>query len=236
MKKNRPVLLIILLISILLNIIIAVYFLYKIFITPSEKTISPKSQESYYLGLDKIFEKLPNDSNEIIFIGNSLTQYFKVGELFQDYNIKNRGISGDITKGILNRINEIVESSPEKIFIQIGINDLGKGYNIGEIICNYNAIISKIKNTSPNTRIYIQSLLPVRKENKFYNNINHKIIELNQQIKEIASREGLPYIDLHSKFVYKGELNPLYSFNDGLHLNGDGYLLWKKVVKEYVYE
>ena len=48
-------------------------------------------------------------------------------EFFQNSNIKNRGISGDITEGILYRISEITESQPLQVFLMIGTNDLAKG-------------------------------------------------------------------------------------------------------------
>ena len=48
-------------------------------------------------------------------------------EIFQNQNIKNRGISGDVTEGILYRITEITDSNPLKIFLMIGTNDLAQG-------------------------------------------------------------------------------------------------------------
>lgn len=184
----------------------------------------------YYLGRNEVFEKLPNTENEIIMVGNSLTHHFEWHEMFRDVNIINRGIGGDITQGVSQRLNEILESKPLKIFIEIGINDIARGFPIDSIYGNYEKIIQTIKERCPQTKIYIESVLPAKEE---WNNL---ALELNQRIKEYGLQNGVPYIDLYSKFVMGNKLNPKYDCGDGVHLSGDGYLLWCSCIKEYVYE
>ncbi len=72
--------------------------------------------------------------------------------VISDNRIKNRGISADVTEGVLLRIDEVTDSKPLKIFIMIGINDLAFGYSKKEILQNFKAIINKIKNDSPKTK------------------------------------------------------------------------------------
>ncbi|NJM15564.1 MAG: hypothetical protein HC896_09530 [Bacteroidales bacterium] len=76
---------------------------------------------SYYISRNEVFTKLPNDTNEIIMLGNSLTHNFEWHEVFTDINIKNRGINGDITKGIIQRLREVVESQPKKYLLRLGL-------------------------------------------------------------------------------------------------------------------
>jgi lysophospholipase L1-like esterase len=62
----------------------------------------------------------------IVFLGDSITDFFRVNEFFPGVYVINRGISGDTTDGVLNRLAESVyELSPSKIFLMIGTNDLG---------------------------------------------------------------------------------------------------------------
>src|SRR5688572_792456 len=82
-----------------------------------------KPSVPYFLNRQQVFRLLPNDSDEIIFAGNSHAHNFEVAELFKLPNIKNRGINGDNSLGLLERLDEITESKPKKIFIEIGIND-----------------------------------------------------------------------------------------------------------------
>lgn len=185
---------------------------------------------TYYLGRNEVFEKLPNTENEIILVGNSLTHNFEWHEIFRDVNIINRGIGGDITKGVLQRLDEIVESKPLKIFIEIGINDIAKGFPIDTIYNNYVKIIQTIKLRSPETKVYIQSVLPT---SEAWDKI---IVDFNQRIKDYGLQNSIPYIDLYSKFVSGKKLNPKYDCGDSVHLSGEGYLLWCSLIKPYVYE
>jgi hypothetical protein len=61
------------------------------------------------------FRSLPNEANEIIFLGDSITDGCNWSEMFHDLRVKNRGISADITDGVLDRLDEVVESKPLKI-------------------------------------------------------------------------------------------------------------------------
>jgi len=61
---------------------------------------------------------------DIVFLGNSITQDDNWDSLFNNHAFYNRGISGDVTDGVLQRLGEIVYVKPTAVFIEIGINDL----------------------------------------------------------------------------------------------------------------
>jgi len=190
---------------------------------------------AYYYHKKEHFESLPNTENEIIFLGNSITDNSEWWELFSDTHVKNRGIGGDDTDGILERLDEVTESSPSKIFIMIGTNDLSNGKSVEYIVENYRKIIACIKHSTPDTKIYIQSILPTD-DAVHYTRRNADIIRINELLKQIASENRLVYIDLFTLFRLENDkLNPAYSI-DGLHLNGKGYLVWKDAIIKYVKE
>ena len=187
----------------------------------------------FYQDKKSHFESLPKSEAEIIFLGDSLTDLCEWSEIFRNDRIKNRGICGDTTDGILNRITNIVESKPQKIFIMISINDLNQGREIKTISDNYKQILDIFKSQIPETKIYLQSVLPV---NKRFNKaeINEKVVQLNAKLKEFAQEFSVQYIDLFSYFLDKNnELDARYTL-DGVHLNGEGYLLWKQVIEKDV--
>jgi len=192
-----------------------------------------KAMKAYYYHKKENFETFPDTENEIIFLGNSITDGCEWAELFQNPNIKNRGIGGDDTDGILERLDEVTNSKPAKIFIMIGTNDLAFGKNVEYIVENYKKIISNIQETSPQTKIYIQSELPT--DDAIHNTRkNSDLIAINNQLIEISKENNLIYIDLFSLFVNdQNKMNPKYSL-DGLHINGEGYLLWKEAIAKYV--
>ncbi len=193
----------------------------------------------YYLHSKSMFESLPNTADEIIFLGNSITDGCNWTELFSDLRVKNRGISGDVTEGVLNRLDEVTESNPSKVFIMIGINDLARGMAKKEILDNYEIILNRILEASPNTKIYIESILPVNeKYGKFKNHYSKadSIVVLNNNLENLAERKGQTYIDLFSSFIdSEGKLKDEFT-EDGLHLNGKAYQLWKSLVEKFVYE
>jgi len=194
-----------------------------------------KAMKAYYYHKKENFETLPNTENEVIFLGNSITDGCEWSELFQNPNVKNRGIGGDDTDGILERLSEVTESHPAKIFIMIGTNDLAYGKSVDYILDNYRKIIDTIQAQSPQTTLYIQSALPT--EDAIHTTRkNTDLMEINQLLKLLAEEKNLTYIDLFSLFAREdNKMNPEYSL-DGLHINGQGYLMWKKVIQQYINE
>ena len=181
------------------------------------------------------FNSFAHSKNDVIFLGNSITANTNWNELLEMPNAHNRGISGDITYGVLERLNEVINGRPKKVFILIGINDITRNIPDNNILANYERIIKRIKTGSPNTKIYFYTLLPVNKtftQLKNQDNTDKHIYAVNEGLKKITEKEKITLIDIHTPFMdaegrLKKELTP-----DGLHLNADGYQLWKKILKE----
>ena len=194
-----------------------------------------RAMKSYYYHRKEQFEMLPDTEHEIIFLGNSITDQAEWHEIFNNLDVKNRGIGGDDTDGILERLDEVVSSHPEKIFLMIGTNDLAYGKSVDHVLGNYKTILDRITAGSPLTKVYIQSVLPT--EDAIHTTrSNADIILINSQLQEICKQRGLIYIDLFTPFATGDhKLNLDYSI-DGLHLNGKGYMLWKEHIKKYVEE
>lgn len=192
-----------------------------------------RAVKAYYYHKKEHFEKLPDTENEIIFLGDSITDNAEWAELFGNTpRIKNRGIGGDDTDGVLERLGEVMASSPDKVFIMIGTNDLAYGKTKEYVVRNYRKIIERIMEESPDTEIYVQSVLPVD-EAVHYTRPNTDIDYINERLQELSDELDLTYINLADVFEKAGKLNPEYSI-DGLHLNGEGYEIWKEQIREYV--
>lgn len=197
-----------------------------------------RKYSTFYEQRATLFEELPVTSKDIIFLGNSITNGCEWSELFQNKNVKNRGISGDVCMGVYDRLEPIVKGEPAKIFLLIGINDVSRGASVDEIISKIEMIIHKIKSESPKTKLYLQSILPVNDCYGMFNGHTSRwelVKQINDLLKPLAVKEAITYIDLYSRFVdgQTGKMNPEYT-NDGVHLLGKGYLLWRDIVKPYV--
>lgn len=189
--------------------------------------------KAYYYHRKEHFESLPDTPNEIIFLGNSITDGAEWAELFGNPNVKNRGIGGDDTDGVLERLAEVTSSQPDKIFMMIGTNDLAYGKTVDHVVENHKKIIAQIEKDSPETKIFIQSVLPCE-DAVHTTRPNDKIREINRQLIELCKSQDLIYIDLDPAFSDEnGKLNKKYSI-DGLHVNGAGYLIWKEILEKYI--
>lgn len=183
------------------------------------------------------FESFPNASTDIVFLGNSITARGDWSELLGRNDVRNRGISGDITFGVLQRLSEVTEGHPAKVFILIGINDISRNIPDTVILGNYYKIVHRIKQESPETKIYFQTLLPVNKDfNKFKNHYGKDahILWLNEQIKIMGQKEKIQIIDLYPHFLDKDK-KLIGDFTvDGLHINIKGYHVWREVLQPYL--
>ncbi|MDC6386401.1 sialate O-acetylesterase [Flagellimonas taeanensis] len=182
------------------------------------------------------FKIYPDTTEDIIFLGNSITARAQWNELLQLPQAKNRGISGDTTFGILERLDEVTEGQPAQIFILIGINDISRNFPDEEIIQNYETIITRIQKESPKTRLVVQTILPVNSSfgeyERHYNKDGH-IAKVNEGIRQLAKKYGLTLIDIHPLFLDdSGSLKAEYT-DEGLHLNEKGYLHWAEILRPY---
>lgn len=231
--KNSRLLSIMLAGSILINCAIALFLFKKLYDIYPQPT-KTNNGISYFLNRQQYFEVFPKDSNSIVFLGNSLTQNFEVTELLKDLRIKNRGIYGDFTAGVLNRITPIIQSHPQKVFIEIGLNDLLHNIPRDTVLRNYEKLIDTLQGGG--SKVYVQSLLPISNTGEAANlpHINDDIRFLNEKLKQYALAHNATYVDLYARFALNGTINAKYFITDGEHLNGEGYLLWAELVKPHV--
>jgi len=180
--------------------------------------------------------KLPNTEAEIIFAGDSLIAAGPWSEFYTP--IKNRGIGGETTLGLLDRLDELTESQPRKIFLLIGTNCLAADIPVAVIVGNYRKILERIHKESPRTQVFIISVLPVNQrlpKGPFQDNAT--IRELNGQLGGLARQfEGVAYLDVFDALTdTRGDLREDLT-TDGLHLNIDGYLILARLLEGQVVE
>jgi len=182
------------------------------------------------------FKSYPNSEKDIIFLGNSITDYTDWNELLQLPEARNRGISGDITFGVLQRLTEVTEGKPAKVFILIGINDIARNIPDSIILNNYKKIIEKIQAESPHTKIYFNNLLPVNNSfpDRAHFNKDEHIANVNAGLWELCVKKKITLINIHDLFLDENKKLDKQLTYDGLHLNADGYKLWSQILKPYI--
>lgn len=221
-----------LIISIAINCLIVAFFvgkrLYWSYGPPAAAGVS--NYETQIKGKYSAFNDLRVDSGDIVFIGNSLVEGFRINEYFPGKKIKNRGVGGSETIHLIDKLPGIVRKKPGKLFIEIGVNDIVKGQSSETILENLKQIISIARKESPLTKIYVHSLLPTTDEYTIYNDVIRKY---NSQLEPYCASNGIDYIGLYNLFENKGRLNGALTY-DGIHLNDKGYAIWVNAIKGHI--
>jgi lysophospholipase L1-like esterase len=170
-------------------------------------------------------------TKNLIFIGDSLTQWFDWNRRFPDYQVHNLGISGETVEGLLGRRDRIRSQieEPAHIFLMTGINNIANGQS--DIIAPYRELVRNLTTWYKQSTIVLQSILPVTLEWTS----NDVIKNANRQIEQLASEQGAEYLDIYSLFVdEKGNPRPGYLSDDGVHLAAKGYKAWADEVERFL--
>jgi lysophospholipase L1-like esterase len=154
------------------------------------------------------------------FVGDSITAAGAWQDWFSDVEARNYGVDGDTTAGLLERLDEIIESDPQTVVLLIGTNDLAERRSIERIVRNIESALVRLHQELPDARILLQSVLPRGKE--YAENVR----EINRHIWQFAATQRVHYLDLWPLMAdADGELKAEFS-DDRLHLNEAGYDAW----------
>jgi lysophospholipase L1-like esterase len=177
-----------------------------------------------------LYAQYPVTASDIVFLGDSITDGACWDEMFPGLPVKQRGINADTTVGVLRRLDPILEGRPAAIFLLIGTNDLPWRviHNAPSILKTYEQILDRCKDISPETRVFVQSILP--RHPRFA----PSILNINRRLVEMAQSHGYTYIDLFPHFAdCKNGLRKDLT-NDNLHLLAAGYDLWVKLLTPHL--
>ena len=179
--------------------------------------------------------------NQIVLVGDSITELFNM-ELFDEFckaygvNIYNRGISGDTSDRLLERLDEnVLNINPKAVVLLIGINDLTACADVEYVAGNIKNAVERIKKNNPNTVVVLQAVYPVNTKMNRYRMLRkaeQKIGLLNGQIKNIADEYSSEYIDLTDKL---SDSNSMFSSDltyDGLHPTAKGFSVVAKEIAD----
>lgn len=193
----------------------------------------------FYEQRASLFDILPVDSTSIVFLGNSITNGCEWHELLGMPNVLNRGISGDVVGGVDDRLASVITGCPSKIFLMIGVNDIGQNLSADSIADATEALVGRIRRESPSTAVYVQSVLPINDTYGRFKGIEGKgetVKAVNTLVKPRIEALGATWINLYDSFADENGMLRRDLTNDGLHLLGSGYALWRSIVMPYVKE
>ncbi|MDT3404916.1 GDSL-type esterase/lipase family protein [Mucilaginibacter terrae] len=178
----------------------------------------------------KVFKADPLKLHDIVFLGNSITrQGGDWDKRLGNKAIRNRGIAGDVTDGVIARLGEIFYVKPTAVFIEIGINDLyNPKLDPQRTAININSIAERIKQQSPETRIFVQTVFPT--SHVFLRN---NISETNKILRQLHKPKVYTIIETHQLFADSADLMKKEYTKDGVHLTEKGYQVWVDHLRKF---
>ena len=181
--------------------------------------------DPYYKHKVTQFEMLKDRSDaKIVMLGDSITDEGEWSELWGKV-VQNRGISGDTTSGVLDRLYTI-SPSIEEVYIMIGVNDIMRGAKAQDVYLNYEKIVQFFQKKG--IKVNIQSTLYIGESRK--KDFNVEVEKLNEKLKLFAKQNNIRFIDLNQILSSNKVLKADFT-KDDLHLNGDAYKLWIAEIK-----
>ena len=167
----------------------------------------------------------------LVFLGDSLTEFFDWQKRFPGYHVNNLGVAGEPVEGLLGRTGRVCAAlgNPDYIFIMTGINNIAMEEH--DIIGPYRKILAAFRSSFPKAELVVQSVLPVNLPW-----VSDEIIRgTNVLLKETAKETGAVYLDLYSLFVDQDD-KPVarYLLDDGVHLSPEGYRIWADAVERFI--
>lgn len=175
----------------------------------------------------------------VVLLGDSITEGFDVAKHFPGRRVLNRGIGADVIgnnmppddpRGVLQRLdNSVYNCAATDVFILIGINDLNSGKTVDSMEEGYRTLLQRLRKHSPELRVHVQAVLPTRGN---HDKQNAPVRDFNARLKRLAQEYKCTYIDLHSLMADgEGKLKAEFT-NDGLHLTEAAYALWRGRILE----
>ncbi len=191
----------------------------------------------YYERFLQFMDEPPVTADDIVMLGNSLTENGGAwGKRLGRKHVVNRGIIGDEVMGVYRRLHQILPGQPRELFLMIGINDVSHDLTADSITHLIRLTVERIRRESPQTRLHLQSLLPINESFGRYRLLTGKtelVPEINTRLKELAREQQIDFIDLFPLFTEKGTHTLRKELTtDGLHLNEKGYKIWAKELKK----
>lgn len=192
----------------------------------------------YQQKISEFGQMRPVDSTDVVMVGDGLTEYAgDWNKLLQWRHIRNRGIAGDRIKGVASRLHSILQGKPKALFLMAGTNDILEKETLPTVLHDYIDLINLVRKTSPETKLYVQSLLPVNEtfSNEKLSGMTNTIASFNVQLRHYCERYHVGYINIFKRFVRHGTNEMRRELtSDGLHLTPFGYKVWAFELKKYL--
>lgn len=204
---------------------------------PKTKPDVAPSTENRWEGEIRAFEaqdkKQPPPAEGILFVGSSSIVGWDVTRYFPDLPAINRGFGGSqMADSVYFAERIILPYRPRVIVLYAGDNDVAGGKTPEQIAAGYQALVKKVHDRLPKTRIVFVAIKPSPRRWHLVETMR----QANRLIKAAAEKDALlVFVDVDAPMIgADGKPRPELFRKDGLHLNDDGYKLWSELVRPHL--
>lgn len=194
-----------------------------------------------YAEADARLLKAAPGEKRVVFLGDSITDGWRLNEYFPNRDFVNRGISGQITSEMLARMKaDVIDLKPAGVLVLGGTNDIARGYALSTIENN----LTMIADLADHYKIkpLFASVLPVSDYHKDVNpryemtklRAPSSIIELNRWLEAFCKVRHYAYVDYFSQMVDPAGYLKTDLADDGLHPNSAGYRVMGPIAVEAI--
>ena len=183
----------------------------------------------------------PGKLPRVVFMGDSITDFWRLNEYFTGRDFVNRGISGQTTTQMLGRfLQDVVALHPKVVLILAGTNDIARGIPANGIEDNLTMMGDLAK--AHGIRPLFASVLPVSdyhkgEDSRYEMTLTHPtavIQQINLWMKDYCRREGFTFVDYYAAMADTNGQLPADQADDGLHPNAKGYRIMSPVALQAI--
>ena len=176
----------------------------------------------------------PPAEGAVLFVGSSSIRLWQsLAEDFPETKIINRGFGGsEIADSTFYAERIVIPYRPQMVLLYAGDNDLANGKTPRQVFEDYKAFVGRVHRKLPATKIAFIAIKPSPSRASLLRSQK----DANGLIKDYASHDKrLIYIDVVTPMLGgDGKPRPELFGPDELHMNREGYRLWKSVIAPYL--
>lgn len=186
---------------------------------------------------------LEANDRPVVFLGDSLTEWFDLSVHFPGLHTLNRGISSDridrterlpLNFGVMTRLEESVFDTQASAFvILIGTNHMGDhDFDIDVMREEYEKMLDAIEDAFPQAPLFLHSVPPLGRSMEGVSILNSRVRMFNTRVRDIAEERGHTFVDLHALLRDDEGFLPSELTWDDIHFTEQAYVRWAGALRE----
>ena len=204
-------------------------------VSAQQAPASPNRWEADIKKFEEADRQNPPAKSAVVFVGSSSIRMWKdLAEDFSDTKVINRGFGGSqLADSTYYADRIVIPYQPRMVVLYAGDNDLAAGKTPQQVFEDYKAFVSRVREKLPNAKIAFISIKPSLARVK----LMEQMRATNELIRGYAAAgKNLVFIDVFPPMLNQaGQPRPELFIQDGLHMNREGYDIWRKVVAPYLH-